>query len=136
MPTALRRGGGGWTLPPPRKQSLRDYRVGVLLSDPQAEVEQSYQDAIAALARWLEGEGATVEMGAKPGFSTGEAMEVYTMLLRAATSKRLSDEVMAQSREELGRLPADALALPPPDAGGPDHGSTGTGSGGTTAATS
>ena len=73
-------------------------------------MEQSYQDAIAALARWLEGEGATVEMGAKPDFSTAEAMEVYTMLLRAATSKRLSDEVMAQSREELDRLPADALA--------------------------
>ena len=30
----------GWrlTLPEPRKQRLRDYRVGVLLSDPQAEV--------------------------------------------------------------------------------------------------
>ena len=102
----------GWRLelPPPRKQRLRDYRVGVLLSDPQAEVEQSYQDAIAALAGWLEGDGATVEMGAKPDFPTAEAMEVYTMLLRAATSKRLSDEVMAQSREELGRLPADAIA--------------------------
>ena len=75
----------GWRLelPGPRKQRLRDYRVGVLLSDPQAEVEQSYQDAIAAVARWLEGEGATVEMGAKPDFSTAEAMEVYTMLLRA-----------------------------------------------------
>ena len=102
----------GWRLelPAPRKQSLRDYRVGILLSDPQAEVEQSYQDAIAAVARWLEGEGATVEMDAKPAFSTAEAMEVYTMLLRAATSKRLSDEVVAQSREELGRLPADAIA--------------------------
>ena len=65
----------GWrlALPRPRRQSLRRYRVGVLLSDPQAEVEQSYQDAIAALARWLEGEGVTVEMGAKPDFSTGEA---------------------------------------------------------------
>ena len=102
----------GWRLelPPPRKQRLRDYSVGVLLSDPQAEVEQSYQDAIAALAGWLEGEGATVEMGAKPGFSTAEAMEVYTMLLRAATSKRLSDEVMTQSREDLSHLPAEAIA--------------------------
>ncbi len=101
----------GWklTLPGPRKRSLRDYRVGVLLSDPQAEVEQSYQDAISALAGWLEGEGATVEFGAKPDFPTGEAMEVYTMLLRAATSKRLSDEVIAQAGEDLARLPADAV---------------------------
>ena len=101
----------GWrlTLPEPRRQDLRDYRVGVLLSDPQAEVEPSYQDAIAALARWLEGEGATVEVGAKPAFPTADAMEVYTMLLRAATSKRLSDEMIAQAREDLGRLPADAI---------------------------
>ena len=97
------------TLPGPRRQSLKDYRVGVLLSDHQAEVEQSYQDAIAALARWLEGEGAIVEIGAKPDFPTGEAMEVYTMLLRAATSKRLSDEMIVQAREDLSRLPADAI---------------------------
>ena len=89
---------------------LRDYRVGVLPSDPQAEVEQPYQDAIAALARWLEGEGAAVEVGAKPDFPTEDAMEVYTMLLRAATSKRMSDEMMAQSREDLDRLPAHAIA--------------------------
>ena len=102
----------GWRLelPGPRKPNLRDYRVGVLPSDPQAEVEQPYQDAIAALARWLEGEGATVEVGAKPDFPTEDAMEVYTMLLRAATSKRMSDEMMAQSREDLDRLPAHAIA--------------------------
>ncbi len=96
-------------LPPPRRKRLEDYRVGVLLSDPQAEVEQSYQDAIAALARWLEGEGVRVEMDAKPDFPTGEAMEVYTMLLRAATSKRLSDELIMRAREDLSRLPAEAI---------------------------
>ena len=101
----------GWRLelPGPRKQRLQDYRVGVLLSDPQAEVEQSYQDAIAALARWLEGEGVSVEMGAKPDFPTGEAMEVYTMLLRAATSKRLGDEMIVQAHGDLSRLPANAI---------------------------
>ena len=100
----------GWqlVLPQPRKQSLRDYRVGVMLSDPQAEVEHAYQDAIAALARWLEGEGATVELDAKPAFAPAEAMEVYTMLLRAATSKRLGDEVIAKGNEDLARLPAEA----------------------------
>ncbi len=101
----------GWRLelPPPRKQRLKDYRVGVLLSDPQAEVEQSYRDAVAALARWLEGEGAAVEIGAKPAFSTAEAMEVYTLLLRAETSKHMTDETMAQAHEDLRSLPADAI---------------------------
>ena len=104
-------GARGWrlTLPEPRRQRLRDYRVGVLLSDAEAEVEHSYQNAIAALARWLEREGVTVEMGAKPEFATGEAMEVYTMLLRAATSKRMSDAMIAQAREDLRQLPGDAI---------------------------
>ena len=31
------------------------------------------------------------------------------MLLRAATSKRLSDELISQAREDLSRLPADAI---------------------------
>ena len=61
------------------------------------------------LSGWLEGEGATVVIGAKPDFPTGEAMEVYTMLLRAATSKRLSDELISQAREDLSRLPSDAI---------------------------
>ena len=101
----------GWRLdlPGPRQKDLRGYRVGILLSDPQAEVAQSYQDAIAALAHWLEDEGVTVEVGAKPDFPTGRAMEVYTMLLRAATSKRLSDEMIAQAGEDLARLPADTF---------------------------
>ena len=98
------------TLPEPRKRRLKDYRVGVLLSDPQAEVEQSYRDAIAALADWLDGEGAAVEIGAKPDFSTEEAMEVYTLLLRAETSKPMTDDMMAQARGDLRGLPADAIA--------------------------
>ena len=38
-------------------------------------------------------------MGAKPDFPAREAMEVYTMLLRAATSKRMSDEMIAQAHQ-------------------------------------
>ena len=101
----------GWTLslPGPRKAELKDYRVGVMLSDPQAEVERSYQDAIAALARWLEGEGATVEVGAKPAFGTDEAMEVYTMLLRAATSKRMTDQMMADAHAAIATETEDTI---------------------------
>ena len=101
----------GWTLslPGPRKAALKDYRVGVLLSDPQAEVETSYQDAISALAKWLESEGATVEVGAKPAFSTEEAMEVYTMLLRGATSKRLTDQVLAEAQATIDDEPPGTI---------------------------
>lgn len=101
----------GWKLelPGPRKQALEDFRVGVMLSDDEAEVDQPYQDAIAALARWLEGEGCAVEVGAKPAFSSAEAMEVYTMLLRGATSKRMTDAKLEQAKADLANLPPDAI---------------------------
>ena len=101
----------GWQLclPEPRRQQLRDYRIGVVLSDAQAEVDTGYQDAIAALASWLEGEGATVEIGARPAFASETAMEVYTLLLRAATSKRMSDAMIEAARAEQGRLGPEAI---------------------------
>lgn len=101
----------GWTLtlPPPRRRELKDYRVGVVLSDPEAEVEQSYQDAISALAGWLDGEGATVEIGARPAFSTAEAMEVYSLLLRAATSKRMTDQMVAEAEAAKANIGPDTI---------------------------
>lgn len=95
-------------LPMPRKTDLRQFRVSVVLTDPVSEVDQPVQDAIAKLARWLEGEGARVDMDARPGFSSDEAHEIYIRLLRSATSKRLTDEQVAAARRSLDELPADA----------------------------
>ena len=95
-------------LPRPRKMRLRQFRVSVVLTDPVSEVDRPVQDAIAKLARWLEGEGAKVEMDARPGFSSEEAHEIYIRLLRSATSKRLTDEQIAAARRQLDELPADA----------------------------
>ena len=47
------------------------------------------------------------------------------MLLRAATSKRLSDEMLTQAREDLSRLPRGCNSLPAPDARSPDHAAPG-----------
>ena len=54
--------GRGWTLSLPRskKKKLRDFKVAVLLSDPNAEVDHSVQSEIQKLADFLaqeEGQG-------------------------------------------------------------------------------
>ena len=100
----------GWQLrlSPPRKSSLRDFRVAVVLNDAVSEVDRPVQDAIARLARWLESEGAVVEMDARPRFSSEEAHEVYIRLLRAATSKRMTDDQITAALRSLDELPADA----------------------------
>ena len=102
----------GWqlALPQPRKTALKDFKVSVVLTDPESEVDQTVQDQIIALADWLRAEGATVVMDARPGFTSAEAMEIYTMLLRSATSKRMTDQMMDEARAALAALPADASA--------------------------
>lgn len=101
----------GWTLtlPETRKQTLKDFRVGVMLSAPEAEVDHDYQKRIGELAAWLSAQGATVDIGAAPAMSTDHAMEVYTHLLRCATSGRMTDEMVADAQAAKQELTPDTI---------------------------
>src|SRR3990167_9738491 len=89
--------GRGWTLTLPRskKRKLRDFKVAVLLSDPNAEVDGSIQDEIQKLADFLAKRKAKGSMTARPAFDTAEFNDIFIRMLRAATSARMSDEVYA-----------------------------------------
>ena len=93
--------GAGWQLrlPAPRKKRLRDYRVGVVLSDPTAEVDQEVQDRLQAVADFLTRAKAKVSDRARPDIDTAEAHRAYILLLRSATSGRQTDEVFARTLE-------------------------------------
>ena len=86
--------GAGWQLrlPAPRKKSLREYKVAVMLTDPNSEVDQAVQDRLQALADFLARKKAQVSERARPDIDTAEAHRVYIRLLRAATSGRQTDE--------------------------------------------
>ena len=92
-------------LPGPRKTALKDFKVAVMLSDPAAEVEQSYQDCLQAVADALAKAGATVSDTARPNIDTARAFELYILLLRAATSRGATAEQMAYF-ETVGSDPA------------------------------
>ncbi len=93
--------GAGWQLrlPTPKKKRLRDYRVGVVLSDPTAEVDQEVQDRLQAVADFLARAKAKVSDRARPDIDTAEAHRAYILLLRSATSGRQTDEVFARALE-------------------------------------
>jgi amidase len=93
--------GAGWQLrlPTPKKKRLRDYRVGVVLSDPTTEVDQEVQDRLQAVADFLARAKATVSDRARPDIDTAEAHRAYILLLRSATSGRQTDEVFARTLE-------------------------------------
>jgi amidase len=100
----------GWQLrlPAPRRKALREYRVAVMLSDPNAEVDTEVQDRVQALADFLARNKAKVSDRARPAIDTGQAHRVYLQLLRAATSGR-------QTQEEFQKNLAAAHSLAPDD---------------------
>jgi amidase len=97
----------GWTLSLPRcrKSRLRDFRVAVLLSDPNAEVDRSVQSEIQKLADFLGRQKVKVSDKARPAFDTAELNDVYIRMLRATTSGRLTDEGYREALRDAAALP-------------------------------
>jgi amidase len=93
--------GTGWQLNLPKapKKSWRQWRVGVLLDAPNAEVDRSVQDRIQALAEFLGKRGARVSHTARPAIDLKQAHDTFFRLLRAATSRSLNDEAFARNLE-------------------------------------
>jgi amidase len=96
----------GYTLvlPAPRRKALREFKVGVMLTDPNAEVDAEVQEKIQAVADFLAKKRAKVSDRARPDIDTDKLARVYIHLLRAATSTR-------QTQEEFDRNAAAARGL-------------------------
>ena len=106
-PDEIESAGLALRLPPPRKKTLREFRVALVLDSPAAEVDREVQDRLQALADFLGRRRATVSDRARPGVDMAEAHRVYIALLRAATSGRLSDAEFEHQRAEAQRLAGD-----------------------------
>jgi len=92
----------------PRQKALRDFKVAVMLTDPNAEVDTEVQEKIQAAADFLAKQRAKVSDRARPDIDTNEAARVYIHLLRAATAGR-------QSQEDFDKTAAAARSLPAGD---------------------
>ncbi len=79
-------------LPDRKERSFKNFRVAVMVTDPVSEVDQAVQDKIMELAIFLGRKVKRLSYDARPEFTTREAMDVYIALLRAATSRRQTDE--------------------------------------------
>ncbi len=101
--------GAGWKLdlPAPRKKSLREFKVAVVLDDPNGEVDEAVKQRIQAVADFLVRKKAKVSDRARPGFDTTEMYRVFILLLRSATSGRMTPEQFEKNLEALKALRAD-----------------------------
>jgi len=97
---------GAWQLRlrPSPKKTLREFRIGVMLDDPNSEVDQPYQDLLQRLYDWLAKKRVKVNDQARPDIDTTESHAVYVSLLRAATSGRITDEEAARQQASLDAL--------------------------------
>ncbi|HYC14453.1 MAG TPA: amidase [Stellaceae bacterium] len=91
----------------PRKTALREFKVAVMLNDPNSEVDHAVQERLQALADFLARKKAKVSDRARPDFDTTHCQHVYIALLRAATSGRQSDTVFRRNQEIARTLEAE-----------------------------
>src|SRR5258705_10255245 len=86
--------GAGWRLelPAPRRKTLRDFKVAVMLTDPASEVDDEVQARVQAVARFLAEKKAPGSGTPRPPHHTPEAPRGYLLLLRAATGGRQTAE--------------------------------------------
>jgi len=72
-----------WTLPKPRHQRLRDYRIGYLLEDPAVPVSTETKSVLEGAIRACEKAGAKVKQGWPEGFQFQDLLDTYFFLLGA-----------------------------------------------------
>ena len=100
----------GWRLelPAAPRRRLSDFKVGVMLTDPNCAQDDALtgqlQNTVDALAR----AGVTVVDGARPAIDTVDAFRTYLLLLRSATGAHAT-------AEELAAHAARAAAADPDD---------------------
>ncbi len=90
-------------LPPPRKKSLKECRVGVWLDDPDFPVDTNVGDCIQHLVDDLSLAGVLIEEK-KPDICFRDSHDIYTRLLTAVPNSSLSKEIFEHFREEAPKL--------------------------------
>ena len=86
-------------LPPPRKISLREFRVGLWLDDTNFPVDTQVGDCLQAAVHRLIAAGAQVE-DKRPEIDYLKSHEIYTMLLHATSSPGLPENLYQQALEQ------------------------------------
>jgi len=98
--------GTGWRLrlPQPLKRKLREYKVAVIYSDPEAEVDGEVQNRLQAVVEFLVKNKVKVSEKARPEMDGREAHRNYIQLLRAATSGRMTQEMFQKNLQAVKSL--------------------------------
>jgi len=100
--------GAGWklNLPKSQKKNLRDFKVAVMYTDSEADVDGQVQQQIRKIVDFLKKQKVKTDEKARPNFDAKRAYRNYVQLLRAATVKRLSLEEFKQNLDAMESVDA------------------------------
>ena len=87
-----------WRLPPPRRQLLKDYRIGYVLDDKLCPVSSDVRTALTDALAALRGAGANLAEGWPPGVDPGGENRNYVFLLDSFFAEEMPDEKLAEVR--------------------------------------
>ena len=81
-------------LPPPRRQTLKEYRVAAWLDDPRCRVEPEVRTLLERASHLLADAGARVDPEARPAFTLDKVADTFFALLQAALAGGVSRDTL------------------------------------------
>jgi amidase len=92
-----------WSLAPPRRSRVSDYRIGFVLDDPACPVSPEVGDVLARAVEAVRKAGATLEEGWPRGVVPADQSRTYLYLLLANSAFGLRDDQVEEARQLAAR---------------------------------
>jgi amidase len=99
-----------WSMPAPRRNRLREFRVGCVLDDPLCRVGSDIHESLENAVHKIEQAGVRVDRGWPSGVSFADQLSTYLYLLYSVMAPRFAPEAQEVLRQEYRRNPKNAAA--------------------------
>ena len=93
-------------LPPPRRTTLKQYRVAAWLDDPACRVEPEVGELLEGATQKLADAGVTVDHDARPEFTLEKVADTFFALLQAALAGGVPPDRLDEYAATVGDMPA------------------------------
>ncbi len=109
-PQGYKRKAWSWKLPPPRKRSLKEFRVGYVLDSPMASPTSEVRPQLDRTLKALERAGAQLHPGWPPDYELRAAYDNYIFLLSAFDYSTETKEAQQADRKSFQQNPNNPFA--------------------------
>jgi amidase len=106
-PDEIEAAGYRLALPPPRRKVLKDFRVGIIVSDPVSDTDRDVRHLLQKLADFLARKKVKISDKARPAFDMARLKQLFLVMLRGATSHRQTDAQFADNLKAARLLDPD-----------------------------